>query len=61
MYDVIIYFEDLISTLKDNSKDMVLNAYIQGVIVFMSYSIFSEFRTFFSPKMGLLFFSILVR
>jgi hypothetical protein len=61
MYDVIIYFEDLLSTLKDNAKNMVLNAYMQGVIVFMNYSIFSEFRTFFSPKMALLFFSIFMR
>jgi hypothetical protein len=35
-----IYFEDLLAVMKDNQKDNIINAYMQGVIVFMKYSIF---------------------
>ena len=58
--NIVIYFEDLLGTIKD-STHTILNAYIQGVIVYMNYAIFSDFRTFFSPKMAMFFFSLLMR
>lgn len=61
LYDTMIYFEDLLSIMKNNQKDIIINAYIQGVIVFMKYSLFSDSRTFFSPKMSLFFFSLIIR
>jgi hypothetical protein len=56
-----IYFEDLLAVMRDHQKHFIVNAYMQGVIVFMKYSLFSDSRSFFSPKMAMFFFSLFIR
>ena len=47
--------------MAEPARIRIMNAYIQGIIVYMNFAIFSDWRTFFSPKMAMYFFSILVR